>query len=74
MQKNRNKQINLNYLVYAKGKKNFQRKKKGIVQLGILRLPHCTYVGMSGLCTRCMEICGLKPSLVSGGLFYLLWI
>lgn len=30
MQKNRNKQINLNYLVYAKGKKkNFQRKKKG---------------------------------------------
>lgn len=31
--------------------------------LWILRLPHCTYVGMSGLCacTRCMKLCGLSP-------------
>lgn len=41
------------------------------------RVPHCTYVGMSGLCAciGCMRICSLSPlSLGWRDFFYLLWI
>lgn len=50
--------------------RNFKENERTSAwHLWILRVPHCTYVGMSGLCAciRCMTICRLSPLSFWGG-------